>query len=72
MPKAKDLTQRLAEQDQWKARNNLKTFNSSEVGNVVKFIFLSQEERRDVSKEYDWRVADWTDPNDYNAGEIKW
>ena len=67
----KDLTQKLAEQDQWKARNNLKTFNSSEVANVVKFIFLSQEQRRNTSKDYDWRKANWMDPNDYDAGGKK-
>ena len=67
----KDLTQKLAEQDQWKARNNLKTFNSSEVANVVKFIFLSQEQRMNTSKDYDWRKANWMDANDYDAGGKK-
>jgi len=53
MIKVKDLTQRLAEQEQWKARNNLKTTNFVEFKNVIKFIFPSQEGRRHMF--YDWR-----------------
>ena len=36
MFKTKDLTQRLAEQEQWKARNNLKTTNYFETTNDKK------------------------------------
>tara|TARA_Y100000310_G_C20052011_1_gene520997 strand:+ start:292 stop:507 length:216 start_codon:yes stop_codon:yes gene_type:complete len=71
MFKTKDLTQRLAEQEQWKARNNLKTTNFVEFKNVIKFLIPSQEERRHVSKEWNWKVADWWDLNDHDVGENK-
>ena len=82
MIKVKDLTQRLAAQEHWKARNNLKTFlcNSEEARNVIKFFIPSKGERRFTtemfdqgkrSKEYDWRKANWQDPDDYNAKDLK-
>ena len=94
----KDLTQKLAEQDQWKARNNnltkakrfdvvdfdgdklftisenLKTFHPNkinwETGNTkVFYLFQPKDQRRTITDmDYDWRKANWMDPNDYDAG----
>ena len=68
MIKVKDLTQRLAEQDQWKARNNPKTTNYLETTNNKNVIKLIPNQS---SKEWSWKVADWWDLNDHNVEEKK-
>tara|TARA_R110002012_G_scaffold170320_3_gene334665 strand:+ start:214 stop:432 length:219 start_codon:yes stop_codon:yes gene_type:complete len=69
----KNLTQRLAEQDQWTSRNNLKTTNFVEFKNDKNVIFLtpSKMPRMYLFHKYDWRKANWMDPDDYNAKELK-
>ena len=69
----KNLTQRLAEQDQWNSRNNLKTTNFVEFKNDKNVIFLtpSKMPRMYLFHKYDWRKANWMDPDDYNAKELK-
>tara|TARA_R110001592_G_scaffold343782_1_gene634594 strand:+ start:2853 stop:3071 length:219 start_codon:yes stop_codon:yes gene_type:complete len=69
----KNLTQRLAEQDKWKSRNNLKTTNFVEFKNDKNVIFLtpSKMPRMYLFHKYDWRKANWMDPDDYNAKELK-
>jgi len=98
----KDLTQLLAEQDQWKARNNKLTkakrfdlvdFNEDKLFSIsenlkiyhsdrinpentkdpkVTYLFQSKGQRRTITDlNYDWRKANWMDPNDYDAGGKK-
>ena len=72
MFKTKDLTQRLAEQEQWKARNNLKTTNYFETTNDKKVIWLNLiHGQKRIGMSWNWKVADWTDPNDHDVGESK-
>ena len=69
----KNLTQRLAEQDQWKSRNNLMATNFVEFKNDKNVIFLtpSKMPRRYITRDYDWRKANWMDPNDHDARKLK-
>jgi len=68
----KDLTQRLAEQDQWKARNNPKTTNFVEFKNDKNVIWLDLiHSRKRIGMVSDWRIANWMDPNDYDVGGKK-
>ena len=69
----KNLTQRLAEQDQWKSRNNLMATNFVEFKNDKNVIFLtpSKRPRTYFFTEYDWRTANWMDPNDHDARKLQ-